>query len=197
MAKAYFCPRCGSKLGEGDLFCIECGHKLEPRKEEETVICPEEEQTPVQFVQEEEEETVLLREDAFFIDYKWNPGGALRLTNVNLTFRAHNGKSKFNVDIPVRDIENLKILRQNKLGQTQQIVVYLKDKHVIFQVDLRSDWFNKINEAANAARSGKSASAPKQKTGYIQELKQLKELVDMGIITEAEFNAKKKNLLGL
>ena len=31
----------------------------------------------------------------------------------------------------------------------------------------------------------------------IETLKKLKELVDMGVLTEAEFNAKKKEIMGL
>ena len=41
------------------------------------------------------------------------------------------------------------------------------------------------------------ASTIIQQTSAADELKKFKELLDMGIITEDEFNAKKKELLGL
>lgn len=40
-------------------------------------------------------------------------------------------------------------------------------------------------------------SAPAEQPDYIEELKKLAELKDMGIVTEEEFEAKKKQLLGL
>ena len=197
MAKASFCPKCGSKLGEGDLFCIECGCKLEPRKEEEPVIYPEEEQTPVQLVQEEDEETVLRSGGAWYMRSTFSvPRGTLKLTNNRITFIAEHMKREMDVEIPLADVELTKIVSK---GLAYQIFgVYLKDKQYNFQVSrYGTEWVEQINNAVKAAKSGKISAAPKQKTGYIQELKQLKELVDMGIITEAEFNAKKKNLLGL
>ena len=42
-----------------------------------------------------------------------------------------------------------------------------------------------------------AAAAPASQTDYIEELKQLAGLKDAGIITEEEFEAKKKKLLGL
>ena len=46
-------------------------------------------------------------------------------------------------------------------------------------------------------QNGNPKSTAKQKTDYIDEIKRLKELADAGIISEAEFEAKKKSLLGL
>lgn len=51
-------------------------------------------------------------------------------------------------------------------------------------------------ETADAAPQPVAAPAPSQ-TDYIDELKRLAELRDMGILTTDEFEAKKKQLLGL
>lgn len=61
--------------------------------------------------------------------------------------------------------------------------------------------FNKLREKGDAgqagtAQTGQTAGTPAASDPY-EELKKLKELLDMGIVTEEEFNIKKKQLLGL
>ncbi len=53
--------------------------------------------------------------------------------------------------------------------------------------------------AIEAEAEGASAPppAPAEQADYIEELKKLAELKDMGIVTEEEFEAKKEQLLGL
>jgi hypothetical protein len=48
-----------------------------------------------------------------------------------------------------------------------------------------------------AEAEGTSAPPPAEQADYIEELKKLAEFKDMGIVTEEEFEAKKKQLLGL
>lgn len=52
------------------------------------------------------------------------------------------------------------------------------------------------SEAASAARSGHTGGQPAGMDPY-EELKKLKELLDLDIVTKEEFEAKKKQLLGL
>ena len=61
--------------------------------------------------------------------------------------------------------------------------------------------FNKMREGGgtappDAARAGQTAAPPAASDPY-EELKKLKELLDLGIVTEEEFEAKKKQLLDL
>lgn len=58
---------------------------------------------------------------------------------------------------------------------------------------------NYVNERVAVAKSSGSniEHSVKQSSSIVDELKQLKELLDLGIVTEEEFNAKKKQLLGL
>lgn len=202
MAKKLFCPKCGSHLSEGDLFCVECGNKIEIRKSQESVdstadIEMKQEQKFNVHMQGEQEERVILREDAALIDNVWNPSGALRLTNTNLSFRDLKGKTKYDTNILLTDVENVKIIRQFKLFGEQHIAVFLKDKKVVFSVEARTGWFDKINEAVSAAKKGGIPVGRNSKVDYIDELHRLKELMDDGIITREEFEAKKKSLLGL
>ena len=65
----------------------------------------------------------------------------------------------------------------------------------------RDDVYSKINNLLIERQENKVAAAPivRQETfsGNAAELKQYKELLDAGIITQEEFDAKKKQLLGL
>ncbi len=55
----------------------------------------------------------------------------------------------------------------------------------------------KLEEAVNMAQASGNTPAAPAAGSPIEELKQYKELLDMGIITQEEFDAKKKQLLGL
>lgn len=55
----------------------------------------------------------------------------------------------------------------------------------------------KINERQENTITTKSESAPTPQNNAMDDLIKLKNLLDAGIITQEEFNAKKKQLLGL
>ena len=62
--------------------------------------------------------------------------------------------------------------------------------------------FNFIQSQRNAASSDQTKSIPEQTqsaptTNMVEEMKQLKELLDLGLITEDEFNLKRKQILKL
>lgn len=52
-------------------------------------------------------------------------------------------------------------------------------------------------QTAPAFQPQQTAAIPQQTYSSMDELKKLKELLDMGIITQEEFDLKKKQLLGL
>ena len=55
-----------------------------------------------------------------------------------------------------------------------------------------------LNQKIREAKSGAHAAATVvQQTSAADEIKKFKELLDMGVITQEEFDAKKKQLLGL
>ncbi len=56
---------------------------------------------------------------------------------------------------------------------------------------------NEIRKIVDANQSAKEGGTIVNTISPAEELKKMKELLDMGIITEEEFDAKKKQLLGL
>lgn len=90
------------------------------------------------------------------------------------------------------------ILTLRTQGKDHAIPFYRSRKSKL-ELALRD--FNRLREKGDAgqtdaAQTGQTAGPPAASDPY-EELKKLKELLDMGIVTEEEFNAKKKQLLGL
>ena len=54
-----------------------------------------------------------------------------------------------------------------------------------------------VEQAKEKATKSQATTIIQQAASPAEELKKMKELLDMGIITQAEFDAKKKQLLGL
>ena len=63
------------------------------------------------------------------------------------------------------------------------------------KMGMRQDFERKEEPAETAAPSSASAAAPEPE--YMAELERLAQLRDQGIVSEEEFQAKKKQLLGL
>jgi len=63
------------------------------------------------------------------------------------------------------------------------------------KMGMRQDFDRKEEEPVEAAPA--AAPPPVAEPGYMAELERLAQLRDQGIVSEEEFNAKKKQLLGL
>ena len=142
-------------------------------------------------------------------------GGKLLLTNKTLSFSAH----KFNVGRKelVLDLKDIVTVEAGvNLGISQHIIVRTATEKYRLVVYNGQDWIDKINYARNAVTSNviatqtspnvvpqpntynKMAVAPTAAAGdYSDELRKLKGLLDDGIITQEEFDVKKKSILGL
>ena len=151
----------------------------------------------------------------YYVNALVNKGGKVLLTEKKLYFSSHNFvQSKTDLTIDLKDIE--KAVFDSNMLISQQISVYAKGKRHKFVVYGGREWVEKIMEAKEAllkkpepkkakpAAVVKEAPKPAPKTttaqpsaNYIEELKQLKELLDAGIITEEEFAIKKRMILGL
>lgn len=123
-------------------------------------------------------------------------GGKLLLTNKSLSFSAHSfnvGKQETRIDL--EQITDVKV--SANLLVSQNILVTANGKAHKFSVYHGSDWVQKIQEAAAKCKEQEAPVMGQKAGNYIEELQQLKQLMDMGIITEDEFNIKKRMLLGI
>ena len=89
-------------------------------------------------------------------------------------------------------------------NMSDQFTVYDIAKRIGDTVDTvlntYAHWFNKDvdRKVVNAIDQQITTSSDSESSSsYLDELKQLKEILDLGILTENEFSAKKKQLLGI
>ena len=126
-------------------------------------------------------------------------GGKLLLTNKSLSFSAHAfnvGKKETRIDL--NQISDVKV--GTNMLISQHILVTANGKTHKFVVYHGKEWVEKIKQAISDL--SEEQAQPIQQTvpgygDYIVELQRLKQLLDMGIITEDEFNVKKRILLGM
>lgn len=124
-------------------------------------------------------------------------GGKLLLTNKSLSFSAH----AFNVGrkettIALKDITDVKV-GANFLVSQQILVIANGETHK-FVVYHGKEWVQKIRDAINNYEEKNEVPVSHHKSrDYVEELQELKKMLDAEIITEDEFNIKKRMLLGL
>ena len=126
----------------------------------------------------------------------FSAGGKLLLTNKSLSFSAHSfnvGRQETRIDL--KQITNVTVSANFLISQ--HILVTTNEKKHKFVVYHGNKWVQKIKEAVEKYDECETIVSESQTNNYIQELQQLKQLLDMGIITEDEFNIKKRMLLGL
>nr|WP_259549284.1 SHOCT domain-containing protein [Heyndrickxia oleronia] len=84
--------------------------------------------------------------------------------------------------------------KENKGG----LFAATKDENTIMFIKKEQDMANEIKAyIENIIANKNSSTGPQVQTGSADEIRKFKELLDEGIITEEEFAAKKKELLGL
>ena len=123
----------------------------------------------------------------------------VRKMELTVTDRRVYGKTVFGrqVDLPIDSISAV------GLGIFRQIAVASSSGKIRFLfVDNRNEIHKVITGLLIERQQQKAGSSAKQstptpQTGNADELKKYKELFDSGVITQEEFDAKKKQLLGL
>lgn len=84
--------------------------------------------------------------------------------------------------------------KENKGG----LFAATKDENTIMFIKKEQDMANEIKAyIENILANKNSSTGPQVQTGSADEIRKFKELLDEGIITEEEFAAKKKELLGI
>lgn len=110
---------------------------------------------------------------------------------------------KKKIDIPFKSINNIAILetKADKLKSGKTIEVLYGDKKAKFSYIHNADDLKKyINECVSEFKNKKEETVQTtviQNDSDADELKKFKDLLDSGAITQEEFDAKKKQILGL
>ena len=126
-------------------------------------------------------------------------GGKLLLTNKSLSFSAHDfnvGKKETRIEL--NQVSDVKVGANMLISQ--QILVSENGKTHKFVVYHGKEWVAKIKQAISNfsdEREQPTMQSASDCGDYIVELERLKQLLDMGVITEEEFNIKKRMLLGI
>ena len=129
--------------------------------------------------------------------------GILIITNLRVLYYYGPNKDNWTLDqIPVDTIESIEFSRSYN---SSYLSVYGKssifhlnsDRHVL--MEKARDLINQMiyDKSQNSESSESESSVSDNMAQAAEALKSLKELLDSGIITQEEFDAKKKQLLGL
>ena len=123
---------------------------------------------------------------------------ALRKVSITVTPKRVTGRASFGrrVDLPVDEISAV------GTNVFKTIVVATSSGRMRFQGIKNRDEIHKVISDLLIERQSKPKAVvqeekPAAPSNVAEQLKQLKELVDAGILTQEEFDAKKKQLLGL
>ena len=152
-------------------------------------------------------EQILKKEDKlrFKGGFLKNKMGSLVLTNTSLYFTTTKGEKMF--DVPLKNIQSVNC--KKGFSSVDQLFVIcqengkertLKIEHVgsvsmltLGALSRLSIYFSSWEQMINDARFGRNANTG----GGLDNLEKLAELKSKGVITEEEFTAKKKQLLGI
>ena len=93
----------------------------------------------------------------------------------------------------------VQICRTTGIGEPRPVICekYALLQDAMQELNIQSQPLDEEDQAALESSPATAAPAPASETSYLEELEKLGELRDKGIITDAEFEAKKKDLLGL
>lgn len=124
-------------------------------------------------------------------------GSVVAITNQRLIY-AGRSAAMFSTNIFVKSVslEYVSDILYNK--KSGGISIDCRNEYVIFWTDKEKvvEVFNRVSSAIDNVKNAKNAPASAG-VSTADELKKFKELLDVGAITQTEFDAKKKQLLGL
>ena len=225
MLKSLNCPSCSAPYNPANLTCPFCGSYILNSEEQETdyqkeTFVQQAQERPANY-KGIYLYGRLLDADEFPVRTgiaSWNKsalsgvGGHLALTNKRFLFCAEGLNSllasaigsESNVDVFLKDVERLS--QRTVALVSKRLIVETKDgKSFEFTVYNIAQWLEKGQralagefgslEVSAAPASASAPVGPAPSGNYVAELKQLKELLDAGIITEEEFKIKKRQVL--
>lgn len=117
----------------------------------------------------------------------------LILTDKKITI--HNPIFKSTVELP---IDSISAISKTSIFTEGIAVATSSGRITCFYIDNRDNVYKELNTLINKRQGTPSGTTVvKQDLSSADELKKYKELLDSGVITQEEFDAKKKQLLGL
>ena len=193
-----FCSGCGKQLPDGSVFCSGCGKKLGTIGQQ-VVSNPSVGGNQPKFYLKGFKGELKVYENRVEINktgsgfITGNTNKTLPMANIMsvsvtpstiwargfIEFTVPGGKDSANIEQALRNENALPLAAAGQNDEAMKIKAYVEDQ---------------ILKQANN-KSG--TTIVQQATSPAEELKKMKELLDMGIITQEEFDAKKKQLLGL
>ena len=121
---------------------------------------------------------------------------SIQKVELTVTNKRVYGATKFGkrVDLPLDSVSAV------SMSSFKGIAIGTSSGRIVFKgIGNRDEIYEAVNKLIIERQEKASAAPSKQETplGGLDELKKVKELLDAGIITQEEFDAKKKQLLGL
>jgi len=113
----------------------------------------------------------------------------IAVTNMRIIGRSNFGKQ---VDLPLAQVSSM-----TKCNFSGIAVSTSSGKTQFWLIDNREDVYNTISKAMADAQATQKEAKPAAEVSSADDLKKFKELLDAGVISQEEFDAKKKQLLGL
>ena len=192
-----FCSGCGKKLPDGSVFCSGCGKKLNSINQASPQ--PMTVGNQPKFYMKGYKGELKVYENKVEINKKGsgmitgNTCKTLPIANIVsvsvtpstmwargfIEFTVPGGKDSANIEQAMRNENALPLAAAGQNEEAMKIKAYVEELI--------------LKQACNKG----GTTIVQQATSPAEELKKMKELLDMGIITQEEFDAKKKQLLGL
>lgn len=125
---------------------------------------------------------------------KGSPEGqyAYAITNYRLIMAEKRFFSETVDVIPLNEINNVSLNKSKLMGNA----IEFKTVNRVFNVGAISNWIDNIYNEVNAVIFGNNKPTNISDENRFNELKEYKELLDMEIITQEEFDKKKQEVLG-
>lgn len=133
------------------------------------------------------------------MSFKNKINGTLVITDQRLLFAAESGL--FSASSKAVYLSDIDAIDYSSVGSVIGSVLRVRSRATVFAIDgnkkTLSPFQSKLDEAVHMTRHKPTATTVIQSSTPADDIKKYKELLDMGAITEEEFAAKKKQLLGL
>lgn len=129
--------------------------------------------------------------DSDFLGKETKRNGALFATNKRIIFY---GKKTFGYDMETIDYKRISSIDYSKSVVFGEFKIYTSGNNIKFETAMEHTARKMIKIIKEKTADKQGSTSP---SNHVEELKGYKELLDMGVLTQEEFDAKKKQLLNI